>query len=148
MTLGELLKGATEQDFLDLQALIMFLVFEKKVHTLNDDEKVLDLYFLEKHRPRMTKEINSYKEKMRMSHKAEVFEVNINPKRGFKVIYILAQDQIQAESFTRSLFYEPISTSICDDDQLMTKYNRNNEPINIKIKDLKNNKIPSFLGGY
>lgn len=150
MTLGELLKGATEQEFIDLQALIMFLVFEKKVHTLDDDKKVLELYFLEKHRQRMTKEINAYKKRMKMTYKPNVFEIRINPKRGFKVIYILAQNQKQAESFARSLFYKPVSTSICDDEQLMTKFNQKNEEINVTIRELRDQtkQIPSFLGGY
>lgn len=148
MTLGELLKGATEQEFIDLQALIMFLVFEKKVHTLDDDKKVLELYFLEKHRQRMTKEINAYKKRMKMTYKPNVFEVKIKPKRGYRTVYVLATDQIQAEAYCRSLLYEPISTSLCDDDKLMTKFNQKNEEINVRIKDLKNNKIPSLLGGF
>lgn len=150
MTLGELLRGSTEQDFIDLQALIMFLVFEKKVLTLDDDTKELDLYFLEKHRARMNREINAYKKKMKMQYKPNVFEIKIKPKRGYRTVYVLATDQIQAESYCRYLFYEPISTNICSDEQLMTKFNQKNEEINVTIRELRDQtkQIPSFLGGY
>lgn len=148
MKLKELFEGAIENDYTDLQALIMFLVFEKKVLTLEDYTKELDLYFLEKHHQRMNRELHAYKRKMAMQYKPSVFEIQIEPRKGYRTIYILAQTKIQAESYCRHLFYEPINTSICDDDMLMTKFNRNNEPINVRIKDLKNGKIPSFLGGY
>lgn len=148
MKLKELFEGAIENNYTDLQALIMFLVFEKKVLTLEDDTKELDLYFLEKHRARMNREIIAYKKKMKMQYEPNVFEIHIKPKKGFSTIYILAQTKIQAESYCRHLFCEPINTSICDDDKLMTKFNQNNEGINVRVRDLKNNKIPSFLGGY
>lgn len=148
MKIKELFEEAIKNEYTDLQALIMFLVFEKQVLTLEDDTSSLDLYFLEKHHERMNRELHSYKNKMKMQYKPNVFEINIKPKKGYKTVYILAQTQIQAESFCRSLFYEPLHLSICDDGQLMTKFNRNNEEINVKIKDLKNNKTPSFLGGY
>src|SRR5690606_24842581 len=142
MTLGELLRETNEHDYIDLQALIMFLVFEKKVLTLDDNTKELDLYFLKKHRERMNRELHAYKQKMKMQYKPNVFEVKIKPK-DYKTVYILALTKIQAESFCRSLLYEPISINICDDEQLMTKFNQKNEEITVKIKDLKNNKIPS-----
>lgn len=147
MTLGELLKEANEHDYIDLQALIMFLVFEKKVLTLDDDTKELDLYFLEKHHERMNRELHAYKQKMKMHYKPYVFEIKITPKE-YSTLYVLAQTQVQAESFCRSLLYEPISISICDDELLMTKFNQKNEEITVRIKDLKNNKIPSLLGGF
>jgi len=48
MTLNELYDLAIKHDYLDLQALIMFLVYEKKVLKMEDDSSELDLYFLEK----------------------------------------------------------------------------------------------------
>ena len=147
MTLGELLREANEHDYIDLQALIMFLVFEKKVLTLDDDTKELDLYFLKKHNERMNRELHAYKQKMKMQYKPYVFEIKVKPKE-YSTLYILAQTRVQAESFCRSLLYEPIDTSVCDNELLMTKYNQKNEEINVKIKDLKNNKIPSLLGGF
>ena len=150
MTLKELLDESIEQDFIDLQALIMFLVFEKQVLALDDSRDELGLYFLKKHRDRMNRELRAYKKKMKMQYKPNVFEIQIKPKNGYKTVYILAQTKIQAESYSRHLFYEPISTSICSDEQLMTKFNQKNEEINVTIRELRDQtkQIPSFLGGY
>ncbi len=49
MNIRELLEMASESNYVDLQALIMFLVFEKEVHSLEDNSSALDLYFVEKH---------------------------------------------------------------------------------------------------
>ena len=147
MTLKELLEKAGKSDFVDLQALIMFLVFEKEVLSLDDDSSELDLYFKEKHNHRMNLELIAYKRKLNMNYSPNVYGIKVNQKR-YKTIYILAETQVQAEAFCRSLMYEPIETSICDDELLMTKFNRKNEEIHVRIKDLKNGKIPRFLGGY
>ena len=50
MTIRELFEAALENKDENLQALIMFVVLEKKVHDWNDDKSVLDVYFLPKHR--------------------------------------------------------------------------------------------------
>lgn len=138
---------ASKYNYVDLQALIMFLVFEKEVLSLDDDSSALDLYFKEKHSHRMNLELITYKRKLSMNYSPNVYEVEVR-QRTYKVIYVLAETQIQAEAFCRSLMYEPIKISICDDELLMTKYNRKNEEIHVRIKDLKQGKIPSFLGGY
>lgn len=147
MTLKELLDESIEQDFIDLQALIMFLVFEKQVLALDDSRDELGLYFLKKHRDRMNRELRAYKKKMKMQYKPNVFEIKIKPKRGYRTVYVLATDQIQAEAYCRSLLYEPISTSLCDDDLLMTQI-INDEETTVRIKDLKNKKTPNLLGGF
>lgn len=146
MQIKELFEQAIEQDSVDLQALIMFLTFEKQVVSMEDKLDALDIYLLAKHKDRMNKELKAYKKKMNMKYTPNVYKVTVNKR--YKAIYILAHSQTQAESFSRYMLYEPLEVSICDDDLLMTRYNRKNEGINIQIKDLKENKIPCFLGGF
>lgn len=110
MTLKELLEKASKSNFVDLQALIMFLVFEKEVLSLDDDSSELDLYFIEKHNHRMNLELIAYKRKLNMNYSPNVYEIEVNHKR-YKSIFILAETQVQAETFSRSLMYEPIETS-------------------------------------
>lgn len=71
----------------DLIALIMFLVFEKKVLTLDDEAKELDLYFLPKHKERMNHELAAYKEKLSMKYP--------------KALYVV--DTYQGERFVRAV---------------------------------------------
>lgn len=76
MTIEELFRGAIEDELIDLQALIMFLVFEKKVLHMTDDTSELELYYQEKHRKRMNSEISAYKIKMKMDYGLYAFEIN------------------------------------------------------------------------
>lgn len=147
MLVKDVLDQAMEDNAVDLQALIMFLVFGKQVLSMDDDIKKLDLYYLDKHKKRMNRELKAYKKRMNIKYDPNVYEITVD-KKGYKAIYILAHTKVQAESYCRSIFFEPLETNLCDDDQLMTKYNKANEGINLKIKDLKTNKIPSFLGGF
>lgn len=108
MTIGELYELAIEYDQIDVQALIMFLVFEKQVHTFDDDVKVLDLYFLERHHERMTKELTQYKNKMNMQYPPDVYRVETTAE----TLYILARDMKQARSFAISNGYNVIDVTV------------------------------------
>src|SRR5690625_1046770 len=104
MTIKELFELAIEYEQTDVQVLIMFLVFEKKVHTMDDDKSELDLYFLPKHRERMEKELNEYKRKMNMKYPAEIYEVETTRD----TLYIYADSELQARSFATSNGYNVI----------------------------------------
>ncbi|WP_163536339.1 hypothetical protein [Gracilibacillus sp. YIM 98692] len=49
-----------EEQYYGLQSLIMFVVFEKQVLTLEDDQSELDLYFKPKHHERMKQLLLNY----------------------------------------------------------------------------------------
>lgn len=142
MIIRELLDEAIENDMLDLQALIMFLVFEKKVMDMNDDIKELDLYFLPKHQKRMNKEIIKYKKKMRMEYNPAVFEVT---NKENEVIYVLADDYNQAKLYSKSIFHNPKEVKMSREKQMM-EYKGNLVTLNSLTKTA--NKKPCVLGGY
>lgn len=145
MLVKDVLDQAMEDNAVDLQALIMFLVFEKQVLDMESSSSELDLYFLPKHRKRMNKEINTYKRQMNITYPPNVYAIKVNKR--YRTIYLLAHSKSQAMLFCRKMLYEPLETTICDDDMLMTSFSRNGG-VNISVKDLKNNKIPCFLGGF
>lgn len=148
LPIKELFEFAIDNHYVDLQALIMFLVFEKQVLTMEDDEKELDLYHLAKHKERMTREMMNYKRKMKMNYKPKVFEIT-TADHTYNRIYILAMHKKQAESFCYQNLYKPIGIRLCDDDMLMTQEIKGKE-VNLTIMQIINKakKIPSFLGGY
>ena len=142
MIIRELLDEAIENDMLDLQALIMFLVFEKKVLDMNDDIKELDLYFLPKHERRMNKEIIKYKNKMRMEYSPIIFEIK-NERN--EVIYVLADNYNQAKLYSKSIFHNPKEVKISGEKQMM-EYKGNLVTLKSLTKTV--NKKPCVLGGY
>src|SRR5699024_6914567 len=93
MTIKELFKQAVEQNLLDLQILIMFLVYEKQVLTMDDDTKELDLYFLEKHHKRMRKLLLEYKAKLKMKEKPCAWKVYTNKN---EILYVYTENELQA----------------------------------------------------
>src|SRR5690625_4507980 len=138
MTIGELYELAIEYDQIDVQALIMFLTFEKQVHTFDDDIKVLDLYFLERHHERMTKELTQYKNKMNMQYPPDVFKVETTAE----TLYILARDMQQARGFAIHNGYEvtDVRVTLKDDEYFVNS-------VKTSMKELtKNKKSPSILG--
>lgn len=62
MTLKELYTEAIKLELKWLCVLIEFLILEKKVHSWDDKEEVLDLYFKPKHQERMNKLLIEYEE--------------------------------------------------------------------------------------
>src|SRR5690625_278940 len=138
MTIGELYELAIEYDQIDLQALIMFLVFEKQVHTTDEDKSVLDLYFLERHHERMTQELTEYKKKMNMTYPPDVFEVETTV--GTLLIY--ANDMQQTRGFAIHNGYEvtDVRVTLKDDEYFVNS-------VKTSMKELtKNKKSPSILG--
>lgn len=139
MSISELLEQAIEKDFIDLQALIMFLVFEKQVLSLQDDTKELDLYFLEKHQERMNKELHAYKKKMQLKEKPSVWKVCT--AQG-ETLYVYTENELQARTYAISLKYEPLKVVYVPNDILMSV-----DGMNIEVgKLIEGKKTPNLLG--
>lgn len=134
MTIRELFEAALENKDENLQALIMFVVLEKRVHSWDDDKSVLDVYFLPKHRERMTKLINEYKRKMKLKSSPVHFEINNS-------IYVYADDETQARAFCKANGIEVKSIRLLLDDDLFYI----NDTL-VEVRSLtKNKKVPCFF---
>jgi|SRR5690625_3525320 len=139
MKIKEIFKRAVELDLLDLQILIMFLVYEKQVHTLDDDIRKLDLYFLPKHHERMTNELTAYKAKMQLKEKPSLWRVYT---RQGETLYVYVENELQARTYAISLKYEPLKVVYVSNDTLMTV-----DGINIEVgKLIEGKQVPSLLG--
>ena len=134
MTIRELFEAALENKDENLQALIMFVVLEKKVHDWDDDISVLDIYFLPKHNERMTKLLNEYKKKMNLKSSPVHYEINDS-------IYVYAYDETQARAFCKANGIEVKSIKLLLDDDLYYV-----DDVLIEIRSLtKNKKAPCFF---
>ena len=134
MTIRELFEAALENKDENLQALIMFVVLEKKVHDWNDDKSVLDIYFLPKHNERMTKLLNEYKKKMNLKSSPVHYEINDS-------IYVYAYDETQARAFCKANGIEVKSIKLLLDDDLYYV-----DDVLVEIRSLtKNKKAPCFF---
>ena len=134
MTIKEVFEYALKNKDENLQALIMFVVLEKKVHDWNDDKSVLDVYFLPKHRERMTKLINEYKKKMNLKSSPSHYEVNGS-------IYVYADDEHQARAFCYANGIEVKSIRLLLDDDLFYI-----DDVLVEVRSLtKNKKAPCFF---
>src|SRR5690625_5881190 len=72
----ELFERSAKAGYLDLQALIMFLVFEKDVLAMEDSAEKLKVYYQDKHSERMNEELNAYKSKMNMKYDTALYGFN------------------------------------------------------------------------
>lgn len=134
MTIKELFEAALENKDENLQALIMFVVLEKRVHSWDDDISVLNVYFLPKHNKRMTKLINEYKKKMNLKSSPSHYEVNGS-------IYVYADDETQARAFCKANGIEVKSIRLLLDDDLFYV-----DDVLVEIRSLtKNKKAPCFF---
>lgn len=139
MLIKELFEESLKKDYTDLQALLMFLVFEKKVLSMEDDTKELDLYFLEKHHERMNKELASYRKKMSITYGLQVFRIT----NDTSTTYILAYTEKQAKFIATKNLIKVDSIEMCDLDKLMSYRNKN-----MTFKTIIEDKKPCVLGGY
>lgn len=135
MTIKSLFDIAIKNNFIDLQALIMFLVFEKKVLTMEQDSKKLDLYFLEQHSERMNHELRLYKRTMNMRYGMNVYKFDDR-------FYILANSVDQAKFIANRNNIPIEKVKIANMDKLM-HYNNSD----IVLRDLARGK-PRYLGGF
>lgn len=139
MKLKDVFEQAIEFEYIDLQALIMFLVFEKEVLSMEDDAKELDLYFLEKHNQRMNKELHAYKKKMNMKYSPSVFEIKNQQYTG----YIYAHSIAQAKYIAHRHLIKVDEIKEVDLDKFVTSENKQ-----MTLRNLIKNKEPGILGGY
>jgi hypothetical protein len=148
LTVKDYFEWAVKGDHIDLYALIMFLVYEKKVLSFDDAKDKLVYYMQDKYQKAMNNHLAAYKNKLSIHYNPCVYE--ITTKLTDNTIYILAVNEKQATSFAFSQGYLPSDISVCDSDKLMTRFNKKNEEINLTIKQLKEQaqEIPSLLGGF
>lgn len=148
MTVKDYFEWAVKGDHIDLYALIMFLVYEKKVLSFDDAKDKLVYYMQDKYRKAMNDHLAKYKNKLHIHYNPNVYE--ITTKLTDYTVYILAVSEKQATSYAISQGYLPSDISVCDSNRLMTHFNKKNEEINLTIKQLKEQaqEVPSFLGGF
>ena len=91
MNLGELLIQSKKENLTDLEALISFLVFEKKVQKLTDKKECLERYLLPKHHKKMNRLLNDYKRKLGMKYKPIFW--SIIPKNNKIRYYAVAHNE-------------------------------------------------------
>jgi len=137
-TLEEQMQYAIDNNLLDLQILIMFLVFEKQVLSMNDDIAELDRYFLSKHNKRMNQELNAYKGRIKANYGKEVYEVLHDQGRD----YIVAIHVEQVRFWASRNGLKPTHIDLLDGDELIFDGNRN-----ILVKDLRQSNV-EWLGGF
>lgn len=136
MSIKELFDKADEENFVDLQALIMFLVLEKQVLSMEDDAAELDRYFLEKHNERMNHELRNYKMQMKIEYGLNVYEL-----KGKRTYYIVAKSENHAAFIANQheIEFEVIEIYTETEDMVLNG-------VNIKIKDLKTKS--GVIGGH
>lgn len=139
MIIKQLLHEAFAEDDINLQALIMFLVFEKQVLSMEDDQSELKLYFSPKHNARMGEELTKYKRKMKMKDNPSCYKAFTN--QG-ETLYLVAHYEIQAKAFAQSLNYDPLEIKWLPDDYQMAVGS-----VNVPISELaKKKNAPTLLG--
>lgn len=139
MLIKQILHEAFENDDINLQALIMFLVFEKEVLSMEDDKSKLDLYFLPKHEERMGSELTVYKKKMKMKEAPTCYRLETS---NGETLYVKADGEQQARAFVLSLNYQITTINITPDSQLMSFNGKN-----ITMKEIMKDKPSPYLIG-
>ena len=139
MLIKQILHEAFQKNDINLQALIMFLVFEKEVLSMESDKSELDLYFLPKHQERMNKELRAYKQKMNLVDKPSCYKVFT--KRG-ETLYIKAKHEQQAKAYAQSLNYKVLEIKYVSESMLIS-FNG----VNKTIRDIMGGKPEPYLLG-
>src|SRR5699024_3929498 len=114
-------------------------VFEKKVLTMEDDTKELDLYFKEKHNQRINKELHAYKRKMNIKYGPSVYEIETTNQTLF--IYAHSQKQAECIAYQNKIKIDRIK--LADMDMVVS-----NNGKNIRLRELVKGKSTCLLGGY
>lgn len=126
-------------DYVDLQTLIMFLVFEKQVLTMDDDASELYRYFKKQHNDRMNQELNGYKSKMNIEYgNIELYEVLHDFGRDYITAYNLEQAKLTAVRNN----IKPKEVIICDESMPMM-----DGDVVVDYKDLIKGE-PRLIGGF
>jgi len=139
LLIKDLLDESIKENDVNLQALIMFLVFEKKVLSMNDGTHELDLYFLPKHNERMGNELTKFKEKMNMGNSASCYRVYTHEE---ETVYVKSIDNNQAMLFVKSMGLNPVTSCYVSESELML-YNGKHQTIKEIIKSMP---VPCYIG--
>lgn len=142
MTLGQMLIEARQNQLVDLETLILFLVFEKKVQTLQDEKKCLDRYLLPKHTKRMNELLIDYKTRKGITYQPNLYSIIPQKKQNMQ-IYVIAYTEDQAEAFIKSkgTTVKEVRYWMKDD---LVKVNHEGTKAKVNIKDYK--QIPQVIG--
>lgn len=151
MTLGEMLIEAKRENLTDLEALIGFLVFEKKVHSLKDEKKCLDKYYLSKHKDKMNRLLTDYKQTKNLKYKPSFYMI-IPQKKPLERLFVIGYDAEQVREYLKRLYIEPLEIQIMLDDELIleTMTEKNGE-VEFTYKQLNINDyktIPAIIGKH
>lgn len=145
MTLKELLKEAIQHEEHELEHLILFLVFEKKVLSLDDDSSELNFYFKPKFRKRMIEHLKKYQKQINNTP-VKYYQVK-TPERFY---YVKAESSVQAEIYILSKGREIVSIERLLGKTVMHIVDEKwNVVLETTLEELgRNKKTPTFLGGY
>jgi len=139
MQVKELFERSAKAGYLDLQALIMFLVFEKDVLAMEDSAEKLKVYYQDKHSERMNEELNAYKSKMNMKYDPALYGFN----HGGGSTYILAKSVEQAKFIANDNGIISSDYEVLGNEELM-----NYDGLDMPVSNLVNNQSIGVLGGY
>ena len=128
----------------DLKAVIMFLIFEKKVITLEDDSEKLAFYLQPKYQKKMNEHIRNYKPKMGMPYEPRAFSCQTTEG----TMYVKAYTDEQAFTFLHERGYSIQTVRVTENDLLMHQIERNKITMEATISEMLEQKkqIPSLLG--
>jgi|SRR5690625_4990175 len=139
MQVKELFERSAKAGYLDLQALIMFLVFEKDVLEMEDSTEKLKVYYQDKHNERMNAEINAYKNKMNMKYDPVVYGFD----HGRGSTYILAKSAEHALFIANDNGIKNNDYQTLGNDELMSF-----DGLDMPVSNLVNNQSIGVLGGF
>lgn len=146
MTVEEMLEWSVSQENVDLQALILFLVYEKKTLSLDDDSEKIRFYTQDKFKGRMNEFLSSYKKKLNMQNKTFVY--SIITQKG--TLYAVAQTENDARFLVSKYNLTIESIEVMPENYTMVDVDPQGNETYFTIKELKERatKTPSILGGF
>lgn len=146
MTVEEMLEHAVEQENEDLKVLILFLVYEKKTLSLDDDSDKISFYTQDKFKSRMNDFLSSYKEKINVQDKTFVFSIITH--KG--TLYALGKTENDVRYLVGRYNLKIHDIEIMPDGYEMVELDEEGRETYYTIKELEDRatKIPSILGGF
>ena len=133
MKIKELFEMAVKEYYTDLYALIMFLVYEKKVLTFEDDKEKLNYYMQPKFQKKMNQYLIEYKRRMKIKYRPNLYEITTH--KG-KTIYVTAKSPEHARKQARKHLHEPIEIKLIPPNFELVQVNRKGERVYKKAKEL------------
>ncbi len=146
MQVNQVYLEAVKGEYIDLQAIILFLYMEKGAISLEDDVSKLEYYMRDQFKGSMNEYITAFKEKQNMKYKPNVYELLTFEKK----IYVLAYSEQQAETFVRNQYNVTGGISVIPLEEKFHAWNRMGDRYVTTAKDLRDRaeRVPALLGGY